>query len=242
MCQAVPSTPSYQEVVTLKRTREPLKEITHVVPDMPPRKRVRFCTEQLKSNEDDVSCSSSSSSTEEQQQQQQQQEGSTTTWFRKSDLKYFVKDSFRTADRCNNSDYLSLLACTYVNCYSEESSKKSNSGKCLSLTDLSAKKLALAAATIDDSACCARGLERLTSPDFIGSPTRKRRKEVINAVLQSYKILKANECCSDNTKLELLRAVSERHTTPAKRFANALGVVDTMSAWVVYGGEIPHEV
>ena len=234
MCRVMPLN-LYQEEqpnpteCLLKRPREQSKEeITHIVPDyevceLPPRKRVRFCTEVQQQSPP------SPASGEEERPK---------TWYGRSELRTFMQDCATTVRECNDSNYLSLLACTYINCYNNESQSSSS---LKSLSELSSQKLAVSSLNDSDD-CCARGLERLTSPQFVGSPTRKRRKEAINLVLRSYKILNSTNGCSDNTKSEMLRKVSERHSEPAKKFAKAMAFVDTMSAWVEYGGDIPQNI
>ena len=236
MCRVMPLNLYQEEQPTvtqclLKRTREESKEeITHIVPDyevceLPPRKRVRFCTKEQQQSPPPTPVSEG--------------EERPKTWYGRSELRTFMQDCATTVQECNDSNYLSLLACTYINCCNNESESSSSSLK--SLSELSSQKLAVSALN-DNNDGCARGLERLTSPQFVGSPTRKRRKEAIHLVLRSYKILNSTNGCSDNTKSEMLRKVSERHSEPAKKFAKAMAFVDTMSAWVEYGGDIPQNI
>ena len=173
-----------------------------------------------------------------------------TSYYSKCDYKHFIKECRQTAIKHFDHKYAELLACTHLstNCSTDIPTKKqalaiaSDSAELPATTSLSqlsracAEQLGLHAVqkevnnTSEESL---RGLEVALSPDLVGSAREQRKKKRLQAVLMvQEKYLPF--LTTDEKRIKLLQAVSERYSEHSVKFAHALGIADSIVASAEY--------
>ena len=125
-------------------------------------------------------------------------------------------------------NYTETLTTTYARCAIEEMYHEEVSEHC-------AQRLALS--EVEYKGDSTRGLEKIASP-LMGQDILRRKKETIESVLLAQLVLRCGHPAS-NEQDEVLRGVSEEHSKGLRRYANAMGIADAVSAVLEYETCLP---
>jgi hypothetical protein len=125
-------------------------------------------------------------------------------------------------------NYAETLTTTYARCAFEEMYHEQVSEHC-------AQSLALS--EVEHKGDSTRGLEKIASP-LMGQDILRRRKETIDSVLLAQFVLRCGHPASQEQD-EVLRGVSEEHSKGLRRYANAMGMADAVSAVLEYQACMP---
>mmetsp|Transcript_5982 Transcript_5982/g.11759 ORF Transcript_5982/g.11759 Transcript_5982/m.11759 type:complete len:310 (+) Transcript_5982:152-1081(+) len=151
-------------------------------------------------------------------------------WYTKEDftltlqsMKNAIQSLKERSDDCSLPIYGETLASTYLACCVDSNSSVSS---CIPTT-ITPMQLEMLSIGRGDH----RGMETCALPDLAAERSQKRREIIQNVVFLNRTLSGVTE------RDEFVRSVSEQLTAPSRKFAQAMGISDTLSALATYAEE-----